>query len=91
MHSFAEGFCLVACSLASHVRKERETLLNFLKQQKMTWPQYYDGNGWGNELSTKYGIQSIPATYLLNKDGKIIGSMLRGPALGEAVEVALTQ
>lgn len=83
----ADGFEIIGISLD----QERETLQNFLKQQKMTWPQFFDGKGWGNELSTRYGVQSIPATFLLNKDGKIIASDLRGPALGTAVADALAQ
>lgn len=82
-----DGFEIIGISLD----QERETLENFLKQQKMSWPQYFDSNGWGNELAIRYGIQSIPATYLLNKEGKIIASDLRGPALGAAVADALAQ
>lgn len=82
-----EGFEIIGISLD----EDREALERFLKQMKMPWPQYYDGKGWGNELSRKYGVQSIPATYLLNKDGKIIGSELRGSALGAAVATALGQ
>ena len=37
----------------------------------------------------KYGIQSIPATFLLDGSGKIIGKDLRGPNLEEAVAKAV--
>ena len=26
----------------------------------MTWPQFFDGQGWGNKLAVKYGIEAIP-------------------------------
>ena len=55
----------------------------------MTWPQYFDGQGWGNKLAVKYGIESIPATYLLDGNGNIIGKDLRGDALETAVAKAL--
>ncbi len=55
----------------------------------MTWPQFFDGQGWSNKLAVKYGIQSIPATFLLNGEGKIIGKELRGDALDKAVASAL--
>ena len=57
----------------------------------MTWPQFFDGQGWGNKLAVKYGIESIPATFLLDGDGKIIGKNLRGEALEPAVAAALAK
>ena len=47
----------------------------------MTWPQYFDGKGWKNEIAQKYSVTSIPATYLIGKDGKVVGSNLRGVQL----------
>ena len=57
----------------------------------MPWQQYFDGKGWGNKLAAKYGVQSIPATYLLDREGKIIEKDLRGDALEEAVAAALAK
>jgi hypothetical protein len=44
---------------------------------------------WKNELGQKYGVNSIPATYLLNGEGIIIGENLRGEKLADAVGKAL--
>ncbi|WP_038168019.1 TlpA disulfide reductase family protein [Verrucomicrobium sp. BvORR106] len=66
--------------------QDRAALDAFLKEHKMTWPQYFDGKGWGNEVSGKYGIQGIPATFLLNREGKIAGKDLRGEQLAAAIE-----
>ncbi|WP_009961574.1 TlpA family protein disulfide reductase [Verrucomicrobium spinosum] len=66
--------------------QDRAALDAFLKEHKMTWPQYFDGKGWGNEVSGKYGIQGIPATFLLNREGKIAGKDLRGEELSAAIE-----
>ena len=44
----------------------------------MEWPQYFDGKGWQNEIATKYGIQSIPAMWLLNKKGMVVSTAARG-------------
>jgi hypothetical protein len=33
-----------------------------------------------------YNIQSIPANYLLDEEGKVIAINLRGPALGAKLE-----
>jgi peroxiredoxin len=81
----ARGFEIVGISLDSQENK----LTSFLKQENMTWPQIFDGKGWQSALAQKYGINSIPATYLLDGEGTIIASNLRGPALEQAVAAAL--
>jgi hypothetical protein len=55
----------------------------------MTWQQYFDGQGWSNKLAVKYGIESIPMTFLLDGNGKVIGKGLRGEDLPNAVANAL--
>ena len=80
-----KGFEIIGVSLDS----SKDKLTAFLKENKMAWPQYFDGQGWQNKLAAKYGITSIPSTYLLDKEGKIIGKGLRGDALDTALEQAL--
>ncbi|MEI7534647.1 MAG: TlpA disulfide reductase family protein [Verrucomicrobiae bacterium] len=83
-----KGFEIIGVSLDS----ERDKLDAFLKKTDgMTWPQYFDGQGWQNKLAGKYGVESIPFTVLVGPDGKIIGTSLRGEALGVAVEKALAK
>ena len=78
----AQGFEIIGVSLDS----DREKLDSFLKKQDgMVWAQYFDGEGWGNKLAAKYGVESIPFTVLIGPDGKIIGKDLRGEDLGKAV------
>jgi len=83
----AAGFEIVGISLDS----DRKKLETFIKQKNMTWPQFFDGQGWQNKLGQKYGVNSIPATYLLDSEGKIIGNNLRGDALETAVAAALAK
>ena len=68
---------------------DKGKLTNFLRDQRVAWPQYFDGKGQGNRLAVAYGIDGIPTTYLLGKDGKILGKDLRGDALEKAVKAAL--
>jgi len=37
----------------------------------MTWPQFYDGKGWENEFGQQFNIHSIPAMWLIGKDGSL--------------------
>ena len=83
-----EGFEIIGVSLDS----DRDKLDAFLKQTDgMTWQQYFDGQGWGNKLAKKYGVDSIPFAVLVGPDGKIIGKSLRGQALEDAVTTALAK
>lgn len=83
----AAGFEIIGISLDNQAEK----LEKFVKDKNMPWPQFFDGKGWQNELAEKYGVNSIPATYLLDRDGKIIGKGLRGEKLEEAVAAALAK
>ena len=48
--------------------------------------------GWKNPLAQKFGVNSIPATFLVGRDGKVIARDLRGEAaLDKAVAEALAQ
>jgi len=81
------GFEVIGISLD----RDKEKLDSFVAKKQMTWPQFFDGQGWQNELATKFGIQSIPATYLLDKQGKVIARDLRGDALSEELAKLLPE
>lgn len=49
--------------------EDKARLLEFIKQKGISWPQYYDGKLWENEIGRKYGIGSIPTMWLIDKDG----------------------
>ena len=69
---------------------DRHELNAFLQKQKgVAWPQYFDGKGSDNEIAAKYGVNLIPFAVLLDRDGKVIATSLRGPKLEEAVVKAL--
>jgi len=80
-----QGFEIIGISLD----QDQAKLTGFTKSMNMTWPQFFDGQGWQNKLAVKYGIQSIPATFLLDGEGKIIGKDLRGKELEQAVAKAV--
>ncbi|HYE33281.1 MAG TPA: redoxin family protein [Methylomirabilota bacterium] len=44
-------------------------LTNLIKQEEMTWPQYFDGKGWKNKFGLEFGINSIPSMWLVDKKG----------------------
>ena len=76
-----KGFEIIGISLD----QDKAALESFVKERGMEWPQYFDGKGWQNEISTKYGIQSIPAMWLVNKKGMVVNTNARA---GLAEQVA---
>ncbi|MEI7658209.1 MAG: TlpA disulfide reductase family protein [Phycisphaerae bacterium] len=83
-----QGFEILGISLD---RPDAESKIKSVEEkQQMTWPQVYDGGFWKARIAQLYGINSIPATFLVDGDsGKVIGANLRGDKLAQAVEKAL--
>jgi len=72
-----KGFEIVGISL-----DQSETALrDFIKKNSIPWTQVFDGKGWESSLAGKYGVDMIPTMYLLDADGKIVGSNLGGMVL----------
>ena len=77
----ARGFEIIGISLD----QDREALDGFTRENKMTWRQYFDGQGWSNKVAKAWGVRSIPATYLIGPNGKIRAINLRGDDLDKKV------
>ncbi|MFA6128738.1 MAG: TlpA disulfide reductase family protein [Bacteroidales bacterium] len=54
-----------------------------IKQDGLNWIHVSDLKFWSSPVARQFGIESIPANFLLDKEGKIIGQNLRGTALDE--------
>ena len=52
-----------------------------IKDDNLTWNHVSDLKYWGNAAGKLYGVNSIPANVLLDKDQKIIGRNLKGEEL----------
>lgn len=80
----SKGFEVIGISLDKDLRK----LTDFVKARNVPWRQYFDEPST-QKLAQRYVISTIPATYLVNQEGVIIGKDLRGPELEAAVAKAL--
>jgi thiol-disulfide isomerase/thioredoxin len=86
------GFEVVGVSLD----QSREALSNFVQKHKIPWPQIFfpetADQGWKNPLARKYGINSIPTLFLVNREGRIVAANeeLRGTRLEPAVAALLS-
>ena len=62
-----KGFEIIGISLD----KEKGQLAKFVEENKMPWPQYFDGEVWGNKYAKQYGIHGIPAMWMVDKKGRL--------------------
>jgi peroxiredoxin len=81
----SKGFDIIGISMDNN----REQLDSYLQEQDMKWRQIYDGKGWKAEIGQLYAVSTIPATFLLDKQGRIRYKNLRGDELEKAVEKLL--
>lgn len=72
-----KGFTILGVSLDQN----KEAWLKAIDADKLTWTHVSDLKYWNNAVAQQYGIRSISANFLLDKDGKIIARDLRGEAL----------
>jgi peroxiredoxin len=74
-----DGFTVLGVSLDRPGKKD--DWLKAIANDKLTWTHVSDLKFWNNEVSTMYGIRSIPANFLIDPSGKIIAKDLRGEEL----------
>lgn len=72
-----KGFDILGVSFDQH----RDKWMKAVRDDQLTWQHVSDLKGWGNAAGKLYGINSIPANVLLDKELKIIARNLRGEEL----------
>jgi len=77
-----KGFTVYSVSLD----RSKDAWLKAIKQDNMTWNHVSDLQYWSSEAAQTYGVSGIPFTVLIDQEGKIIGTNLRGPALEQALK-----
>lgn len=81
-----KGFTVANVSLDSNRDKWKQAIVN----DNLKWDFHVsDLKGWKSSAAAIYGVKSIPQTFLLDKDGKIIAKNLRGAALEKKLEEVL--
>jgi peroxiredoxin len=80
-----KGFTILSISLDG----EREPWMKAMVQDRMFWAHGSDLKGWANSAARLYSVNSIPASFLIDPDGKIAGKNLRGPALEQKLSQVL--
>lgn len=76
------GFEIVSLSIDSR----REAWVKAMKKDKMIWTSLWDQ---GHAVADKFRVNALPTNFLVNENGTIIGTDLRGGDLVKAVEAVL--
>lgn len=80
-----QGFEIYGVSLD----REKAKWVNAIAQDGLTWPQVSDLKFWNSAAAQLYNVNSIPQTVLVDREGKIIATGLRGAPLRQKVEESL--
>jgi thiol-disulfide isomerase/thioredoxin len=72
-----KGFDVIGISLD----KDKDKWLEAIESDKLTWSHVSDLKYWSNSAAKLYGVNSIPHSILLDKDGVIIAKNLRAEEL----------
>jgi peroxiredoxin len=80
-----KGFDIVGVSLD----REKEAWIKAIADDQLVWNQVSELKFWQSEIAQRYGVTSIPCTFLLDKEGKIIAKNLRGEGLAKKLEELL--
>jgi thiol-disulfide isomerase/thioredoxin len=55
-----------------------EALKAFVTKEGISWPQYFQGDGWESKFSASWGINGIPAVFVVDQEGKLFSIEARG-------------
>jgi thiol-disulfide isomerase/thioredoxin len=82
----SQGFEVFSVSLD----KDPNAWKTAIQRDGLIWPNHVsDLMGWQTPLTQVYGFNSIPYTVLLNREGNIVGTNLRGKELEQKLEQEL--
>lgn len=80
-----QGFTVFGVSLD----RSKENWLEAIEKDQLSWLHVSDLQGWGNEFAKAYAVNSIPANFLVDSEGRIVAANLRGEDLHLKLEELL--
>lgn len=80
-----KGFDVFGVSLD----RDKEDWVKAIADDQLTWDHVSDLKYWDSAPAKQYAVNSIPANFLLDGNGVIVGHNLRGDALGAKVKELL--
>lgn len=80
-----QNFTILGVSLD----KSKEDWIKAIADDQLYWSHVSDLKFWDSEVVPLYGIEGIPFNVLLDPEGKVIATDLRGPALEQKLQEIL--
>lgn len=77
-----KGFEIFAVSLDD----QKNAWKSAVKKDKITWLQVNDAGGWEAPTARAWYIESIPTSYLIDRDGKLLAMDLEQKDLEKALK-----
>lgn len=82
-----QGFEVFAVSLD----KNYNAWIKSIESYGMTWKNVSELKGWGGEANKRFGVNGIPATFLIDKNGNIAAKDLHGEQLEKKIQELLAE
>jgi thiol-disulfide isomerase/thioredoxin len=64
---------------------------DYIKKQELTWKHSFTGKGWQDPTVIRYGLNTIPSYWLVDKKGVLRSFDLKGPDLNTAISELLAE
>ena len=81
-----DGFNIIGVSLD----RTKDQWEKAVEDDNLLWTQVSNLNFWNDPIARRYSIRAIPQSYLIDKEGTVIGKNLRGNDLEEKIKFALS-
>lgn len=80
-----KNFTILGVSLDT----DKQKWMDAIEGDKLYWYHISELKGWASAIARTYQVNGIPANFLIDPNGKIIASNLRGPALSSKLNEVL--
>lgn len=82
-----KGFTVYSVS----IDQDKQKWIKAVEKDELIWPYHVnDSKGWYGKAASTYGVEAIPATFLIDRDGTIVATDLRGAALDKFLKKCLS-
>jgi len=82
-----KGFNIIGISLDREGQKDK--WIQAIKDDKLTWNHVSNLQFWQEPIALLYGVRAIPAAFIIDENGVIVATNLRGDALEAKVKELL--
>jgi len=79
-------------ALEAAMKKQKQAWMKAIKDDKLTWPHHVSElRSWSSQIGKVYGVNSIPRTFLLDREGIVRYDNIRPQQLEPAVKELLAE